>query len=230
VREHRAGVQDEGSQLVAAALIAAPVVPTGGSARTERWLDMCSGPGGKAALLAALGSQSGATLDAWELQPHRARLVEQAVAGHGSATVRVVDAADPVVGEQAAGRYDRVLLDAPCTGTGALRRRPEARWRRRVGDLTDLVTLQRRLLENALRLVRPGGVVGYVTCSPLLEETVEVVGAVRQALSSDAFEPLDARSCLPGEPPFLGPGPDVQLWPHRHGTDAMYLALLRRRS
>ena len=228
VREHRAGVQDEGSQLVAAALLAAPVLPAGGSTQPERWLDMCAGPGGKAALLAAAGRQRGASLDAWELQPHRARLVEQAVGGHGSVAVRVVDAADPAVGEQGAGQYDRVLLDAPCTGTGALRRRPEARWRRRARDLPDLVALQRRLLVNAIQLVRPGGVVGYVTCSPLLEETVEVVDAVRQGLATDALEPIDARTCLPAELPGLGPGPDLQLWPHRHGTDAMFLALLRR--
>jgi 16S rRNA (cytosine967-C5)-methyltransferase len=229
VREHRAGVQDEGSQLVVSALLAAPVLPAG-AAHPERWLDMCAGPGGKAALMAAVGSQQGATLAAWELQPHRARLVEQAIGGHGSATVAVVDAADPAVGDQGAGQYDRVLLDAPCTGTGALRRRPEARWRRSASDLSDLVALQRRLLANAMTLVRPGGVVGYVTCSPLLEETVEVVDAVRRALPADGFEPIDARGLLPSALPGLGAGPDLQLWPHRHGTDAMYLALLRRRS
>lgn len=190
---------------------------------------MCAGPGGKAALLAAVGSQRGATLDAWELQPHRARLVEKALGDHGTGTVRVVDAADPAVGEQAAGQYDRVLLDAPCTGTGALRRRPEARWRKSASDLPALVELQRRLLAQAMKLVRPGGVVGYVTCSPLLEETVAVVDAVRRALRTDAFELIDARGCLSSELPGLGAGPDLQLWPHRHGTDAMHLALLRRR-
>jgi 16S rRNA (cytosine967-C5)-methyltransferase len=110
-----------------------------------------------------------------------------------------------------------------------LRRRPEARWRRRASDLPDLVALQRRLLLNAMQLVRPGGVVGYITCSPLLEETVEVVDAVRRSLPADGFEQIDARSCLPAVLPGLGPGPDLQLWPHRHGTDAMYQALLRRR-
>jgi 16S rRNA (cytosine967-C5)-methyltransferase len=115
------------------------------------------------------------------------------------------------------GGYDRVLLDAPCTGLGALRRRPEARWRRRSDDLPQLVALQRELLEAALRLVRPGGLVGYVTCSPHVAETAGVVtGRVL----------LDARPMFPGVP-LVGDGPTVQLWPHRHGTDAMFCALVR---
>jgi 16S rRNA (cytosine967-C5)-methyltransferase len=124
----------------------------------------------------------------------------------------------------------------PCTGLGALRRRPEARWRRRPDDVAELARLQRALLEAALRHVRPGGVVGYVTCSPHLAETVGVVGAVTRRPGSGAradavpveVDRLDARPCLPGVPE-LGDGPTVQLWPHRHGTDAMFLALLRRR-
>jgi 16S rRNA (cytosine967-C5)-methyltransferase len=132
------------------------------------------------------------------------------------------------------GAFDRVLVDAPCTGLGALRRRPEARWRRRPEDVAELARLQRGLLEAALRHVRPGGVVAYVTCSPHLAETVGVVTAVTRRRGSAAagtpveVEPLDARPCLPGVPD-LGAGPAVQLWPHRHGTDAMFLALLRRR-
>ena len=228
VRDHRAGVQDEGSQLVTAALVAAPLTPPTGA---ERWLDMCAGPGGKAALLAALAQQQDASLQAWELLPHRARLVKQAV-GAG-VEVRVVDAGDPQRVSEASGGFDRVLLDAPCSGAGALRRRPEARWRKQPQDLTDLVAGQRRLLQNALRLVRPGGVVAYVTCSPLLVETSAVVDAVlaehKADVNSDvnAVVRVDARALLPGLPPDVGAGPDVQLWPHLHGTDAMYLSLLR---
>jgi 16S rRNA (cytosine967-C5)-methyltransferase len=232
VKTHRAGVQDEGSQMVAAALVAAPLQGAdhawsndseveGG----ERWLDMCAGPGGKAALLAALAQQQGAWLQAWELLPHRARLVKQAV-GSG-VEVRVVDAGDPLRVSEAAGGFDRILLDAPCSGAGALRRRPEARWRKNPEDLPALVAGQRRLLGSALRLVRPGGVVGYVTCSPLLAETGEVVDAV--LADHEGVERIDARPLLPGRPPDVGSGPDVQLWPHLHGTDAMYLSLLRRR-
>jgi 16S rRNA (cytosine967-C5)-methyltransferase len=224
VRQHRAGVQDEGSQLVTSALADADI-STGRD--DERWLDMCAGPGGKAALLSAIASERGATLEAWEILPHRAALVRQAVGP--DVTVRAVDASDPerLAGPQGSeGQFDRVLLDAPCSGTGALRRRPEARWRKEPSDLPDLVAGQRRLLANALRLVRPGGVVGYVTCSPLVAETSEVVESV--LAERHDIELMDAKRSLPPEMPDLGDGPAVQLWPHVHHTDAMYLALLRR--
>jgi 16S rRNA (cytosine967-C5)-methyltransferase len=123
-----------------------------------------------------------------------------------------------------AGTFDRVLVDVPCTGLGALRRRPEARWRRRPEDLAGFASLQRGLLREALHAARPGGVVGYATCSPHPAETRAVVEDV---LTDTAAEWIDARPLLPGVP-GLGDGPDIQLWPHRHGTDAMYLALLRR--
>jgi 16S rRNA (cytosine967-C5)-methyltransferase len=214
VRENRAGVQDEGSQLVALALAAAPI-----EGRDERWLDMCAGPGGKAALLGALAEQRGARVVAAELQPHRARLVARAV---GSSAVTVV--ADGTAPAWAPGAFDRVLVDAPCTGLGALRRRPEARWRRRPSDVDSLHPLQISLLRSAIESVRPGGVVAYVTCSPHVRETRDVV---REVLGPDV-ERVDARPFLPGVA-ALGDGPDVQLWPHRHGTDAMYLTLLRKR-
>ena len=118
-----------------------------------------------------------------------------------------------------------MLVDAPCTGLGALRRRPEARWRRAPHDLHALVPLQRALLESALASVRVGGVVGYVTCSPVLAETRDVVDAVLRG-RGDVLEE-DARLLLP-HVPGLGEGPHLQLWPHRHGTDAMFLSLLRR--
>ena len=220
VRERRAGVQDEGSQLVALALASIPGTTKG----SERWLDMCAGPGGKAALLAALARERGASLEAWEVQPHRARLVQQQVGD--SVRVRTVDAADDAVVEPEHGRFDRVMLDAPCSGAGALRRRPEARWRRSQADLEALVLGQLRLLRAALRLVKPGGVVAYVTCSPLLAETSQVVDAV---LSGNAVDQrLDARSLMPGHLPDLGEAPDVQLWPHLHSTDAMFLSVVRK--
>jgi 16S rRNA (cytosine967-C5)-methyltransferase len=242
VRQQRAGVQDEGSQLVTLALAAAPlgrplVRPDdsmtwdGAVGRTDnspngnnsQWLDLCAGPGGKAALLAGLATSEGASLVAVEQHPHRARLVEQALAGDaGEHRVIVADGREPIAG---AGPFDRVLLDAPCSGLGALRRRPEARWRRQPSDVAALRPMQVELLDAALTAARPGGVVGYVTCSPHLAETWTVVGDVL-ARRADA-ERLDARPFLPGVP-HLGAGPDVQLWPHRHGTDGMYLALIRR--
>ncbi|MGH8826706.1 MAG: RsmB/NOP family class I SAM-dependent RNA methyltransferase, partial [Jiangellaceae bacterium] len=219
VRAGRAGVQDEGSQLVALALAAVPI-----DGEDDRWLDMCAGPGGKAALLGGLATQRGARLLAADRHVHRAKLVEQALRGDtGEHEVVVADATDP---PWPADDFDRVLLDAPCSGLGALRRRPESRWRREPRDLADLRPLQVDLLRSALRSVRPGGVVGYVTCSPHLAETSTVVAdALRGRVD---VERIDARPYLPGVAD-LGAGPDVQLWPHVHGTDAMYLALLRRR-
>jgi 16S rRNA (cytosine967-C5)-methyltransferase len=220
VREGRAGVQDEGSQLVAVALANAPL--TGGD---TRWLDGCAGPGGKAALLAALAAERGAGLVAAEPHPHRARLVARALAGGpGPYQVVVADGTRPA---WRPGAFDRVMVDVPCTGLGALRRRPEARWRRDPRDLDGLVPLQRALLRQALASARTGGVVAYATCSPHLAETRSVVADVLKKPGDAAAEWIDARPLLPGLP-GLGEGPDVQLWPHLHGTDAMYLALLRR--
>jgi 16S rRNA (cytosine967-C5)-methyltransferase len=209
IRERRAGVQDEGSQLCALALAAGPL-----EGRDERWLDLCAGPGGKSALLAAVGAERGARLSANELREHRAELVRR-VTAPWDGNVRVGDAR---TFPEIEGGYDRVLVDAPCTGLGALRRRPEARWRRRPADVDDLAGLQRELLASALRVTRPGGLVGYVTCSPHVAETLDVVAG--HAL-------VDARPAFPGVPD-LGVGPTVQLWPHRHGTDAMFCALIRQ--
>jgi len=252
VARGRAGVQDEGSQLVALALMAAPLADrpadSGGArgvgdARSvsaaafgadesgaevfgddRLWLDLCAGPGGKAALLAAIGVQRGAKLVAAEIAPHRARLVKRALQPiHGVHKVVTADGTQPPWRPEI---FDRVLLDAPCTGLGALRRRPESRWRREPADVSRLAVLQKKLLASALDSARPGGLVAYVTCSPHLAETRLVVSDV--LAHRDDVEQLDARPYLPGVPE-LGDGPDVQLWPHVHDTDAMYLALLRRR-
>ncbi|MBL0799378.1 rRNA cytosine-C5-methyltransferase [Streptomyces albidoflavus] len=218
VREGDAGVQDEGSQLVALALADAPL-----EGSDSRWLDACAGPGGKAALLAGLAAQRGATLLASEKQPHRAGLVANTLDGNpGPYQVIAADGTRP---PWRPGSFDRVLVDVPCTGLGALRRRPEARWRRRPEDLDGFAPLQRALLRTALESVRVGGVVAYATCSPHLAETRAVVDDVLKR--EGGAELLDARPLMPGVP-ALGEGPDVQLWPHLHGTDAMYLALLRR--
>ncbi|MER7113765.1 transcription antitermination factor NusB [Saccharomonospora azurea] len=214
--EGLATVQDEGSQLVAVAAVNAPL--SGGS--DERWLDLCAGPGGKTVVLGCLAQVSGATVDAVEVAEHRAKLVRE-VTDDLPVTVHVADGRDPGLD----GGYDRVLVDAPCSGLGALRRRPEARWRKQPGDIAELTRLQSELLESAYRLVRPGGVVTYVVCSPHLAETEGIVGeAARRA----GAEVLDARELFPGVP-RLGDGPFVQLWPHRHGTDAMFCAVTRKR-
>jgi 16S rRNA (cytosine967-C5)-methyltransferase len=216
VRERLAAVQDEGSQLCAVSLTRVPL-----TGKDTNWLDLCAGPGGKAVLLGALAAISGATVDAVEKAPHRAELVRHAITGL-PVTVHVTDGRDPE--GLPVAEYDRILVDAPCTGLGALRRRPEARWRRTPGDVADLAKLQRELLLSALRLVRPGGVIAYVVCSPHLSETT---GLVNDVLRRASAEVLDAREFFP-DVPDLGDGPYVQLWPHRHGTDAMFCAMLRR--
>ncbi|HET6736002.1 RsmB/NOP family class I SAM-dependent RNA methyltransferase [Mycobacterium sp.] len=211
IRDGKALVQDEGSQLVARALTLAELDGADGG----RWLDLCSGPGGKTALLAAL---SQASVTAVEPNDRRAEFVEQNTRGLPVEVLRV-DGRDPGIEPG----FDRVLVDAPCTGLGALRRRPEARWRRQPGDVADLVKLQRELLASAIRLTRPGGVVLYATCSPHLAETV---GVVADALRRHKVTALDTRPLF--EPvEGLGDGPYVQLWPHRHGTDAMFAAALK---
>lgn len=216
VRDGRAGVQDEGSQLVALALVDAPL-----DGPDETWVDLAAGPGGKAALLARVARERGAHLICVEPHAHRAALVRKAL-GRDADDVRVADGRDAI----APGTADRVLLDAPCTGIGALRRRPEARWRRTPQDLATLGPLQRGLLNAAIDAARPGGVIAYSTCSPHVAETDLVVDDVLRK-RSDA-ELIDARPLLPGVPD-LGPGPAVRLWPHIHGTDGMFLAMIRRR-
>ncbi|PKH41465.1 16S rRNA (cytosine967-C5)-methyltransferase [Nocardioides alpinus] len=206
VTEGRAGVQDEGSQVVALAMADAPL-----DGRDQLWLDLCAGPGGKAALLAALAAQRGARLVANERQPHRATLVASALRAlpPGAAYVLAGDGTRP---PWVPGTFDRVLVDAPCSGLGALRRRPESRWRRTPADVDLLVGLQQVLLDVALESVRPGGVVVYATCSPVVAETTGVVEAVLGR--RDDTEEVDR----------------FQLWPHRDGTDAMFAATLRRRA
>ena len=220
VRDGLAQVQDEGSQLVALAAAGAPLTGEDGGT----WLDLCAGPGGKAVMLGGLAEIEGATLTAVEVSGHRAGLVRDATRDL-PVTVHTADGRDPGLEPG----FDRVLLDAPCSGLGALRRRPEARWRKGAGDIPALVALQRELLASALHLVRPGGVVLYATCSPHLSETVSVV---REAGRRGDVEFVDLRDVLAqvcaDEITGLGAGPWVQLWPHRHGTDAMFMAAVRR--
>lgn len=229
VRKGTTRVQDVGSQLVARAVAGVPLPSS--SRGGERWLDLCAGPGGKAALLAALAHRDGATLLANEPAPHRAKLVQQALSAvpDDSWTVRTGDGRE--VGTEEPESFDRVLVDVPCSGLGALRRRPESRWRRAPKDVADLGPLQRELLKSAIDAVKPGGVVGYVTCSPHPAETtavVEDVVAKRDDLELlDAGKALDAVS-LTGN---LNAGHELtaQLWPHVHQTDAMFLALIRKK-
>ena len=266
VREGTVRAQDAGSQLVARALAVAPL-----DGPDTAWLDLCAGPGGKAALLAALGVQRGASLVANEAAAHRAQLVEGSLrplpegsyavlTGDGREITSTLRAhASELPGSVEPGQlFDRVMVDVPCSGLGALRRRPEARWRKSPRDIAELLPLQRQLLDAAISVTRPGGVIAYVTCSPHAAETQNIVA---EALESGAVSLLDSAAILRevalhtedsnGEPVSVlagekdpGHTPEIkvkkgapvvnasattaQLWPHVHGTDAMFLALLRK--
>lgn len=219
-----ARVQDEGSQLAALALARARPLHPG-----ERLLDMCAGPGGKTALLVADAGPVGATVCAMEKIPHRVGLVRDSTRALMRAYPGMlrIEQGDSTLLEMESGRYDRILLDAPCTGLGALRRRPEARWRKSRDDLPGLVALQRDLITAAIGVLEPGGLLGYVTCSPVPEETTEIVAWTLEHFPRLAT--LDTPAILDGiarEPiPRSRRGSAVQLWTHRHGTDAMFIQL-----
>jgi 16S rRNA (cytosine967-C5)-methyltransferase len=180
---------------------------------------MCAGPGGKAALISD-AVPDGVEFIAVDLHQHRVDLMKKIVGS--SAHLLTGDARDRPWGNRF---FDRVLLDAPCSGLGALRRRPEARWRKTKKETLALTGLQEELLLAAIDSTRIGGIVAYVTCSPYIEETWAVVDSVLQSRTDVQQE--DARGLFPGVSD-LGNGPYVQLWPHVHGTDAMFFALLRR--
>jgi 16S rRNA (cytosine967-C5)-methyltransferase len=212
VKERKIGVQDEGSQLVAQ--VFAQV------AQGASWLDLCAGPGGKAALLSSIARQRDIRFTANEISAARAQLVMQVV--HGD---RVLVSDGRTIG-LSAEKFDAILIDAPCTGLGALRRRPEVRWRRTLQDLRELTQLQRELVDSAIQALKPGGVLGYATCSPHLAETsIQVIDIKRkypemQQVIVDEYLPTS----------LIGATRDgaMSLWTHKHGTDAMYLALFRK--
>ncbi len=233
VAQGRAGVQDEGSQLVAVALSRAGLEP-GPAEGEERWLDLCAGPGGKSALLAALAATrvdegaSAARLLSVERQQHRARLVRRALGRRRTARSGWSPPTAPC----------RPGVRAPSTGSRSTCRAPAsarcAGGPSRAGvaaptDLETLVPLQRALLARAVDAVRPGGVVLYSTCSPVLAETADVVSSV--LAERDDVRLGDLAPLLPEVHRRAGPLPGtVQLWPHRHRTDAMFMALLERTS
>ncbi|CAN2200415.1 Sun tRNA and rRNA cytosine-C5-methylases [Candidatus Nanopelagicaceae bacterium] len=214
VRHRRAGIQDEGSQLVAE--IFAKVV-----AATDDWLDLCAGPGGKAALLSSLAKESGKRFSANEVSPVRAKLVEQVI---GEARILVTDGREiSALGE----KFGAILADVPCTGLGALRRRPEVRWRRTVADLRELTQLQRELADGAISVLREGGFFGYATCSPHLAETSIAVSDILR--KHPELEMVDLQPYLPSQLEGALRDKSLSLWTHRHETDAMYLAVFRKK-
>lgn len=211
-------VQDEGSQLAALALTSFKPIQKG-----ESWLDMCAGPGGKAALLAAIAEQNGCSLVANEVQPHRAKLVAEALEPFKSVEVICADGRE--LGQQSE-KFDRILVDAPCSGLGALRRRPEARWRKNASDIKELTNLQLELIESGLNALKPGGILLYVTCSPHPAETTAVIDKARRSLP---VEVLDLTSVM-NEKYMHNTLPagrkTIQLHTQRDNTDGMFMAML----
>jgi 16S rRNA (cytosine967-C5)-methyltransferase len=216
-------VQDQGSQLAVLALLAAEV-----KVEDSRWLDLCAGPGGKAALMLAVAKQRLVAFEANEVSAHRAKLVQQALDPISDVKVTIGDGRNVA---QEGARFSRILLDAPCTGLGALRRRPESRWRKRATDIPELSKLQRDLFKASWDALLPGGVLGYVTCSPHLSETTALVSWAESAYGGD-IELLPANVILNEINQTLGLDVSfrtAQLWPHIHGTDAMFIALFRKK-
>jgi 16S rRNA (cytosine967-C5)-methyltransferase len=218
-----ARVQDQGSQLAVLALLEAKI-----ENEDTRWLDVCAGPGGKAALMAAISIRKGIQFDANEISPHRAKLVQDALSHLGVFKVSVMDGRQ--IGADGP-RYSRVLLDAPCTGLGALRRRPESRWRKSSSDIAELSRLQRDLFRASWDALLPGGVLGYVTCSPHPSESTALTSWA-EGLLGDDLELLPANAILNQINPSLALDESfktAQLWPHVNGTDAMFIALIRKK-
>lgn len=237
IKEGTVRVQDTGSQLIARAVAAVPTQAQESAA--GQWLDLCAGPGGKAALLGALAAGQNAHLTANEPAEHRAKLVSQALAPIDAQRWQVRVADGRTISQDApVGGFGKILVDAPCTGLGALRRRPEARWRKQLSDVAELTPLQAELLAEAYRALAPGGVLAYVTCSP---HPIETVLQVKDFLKDyPEAEQLDAKQVLNDVAQVeLFDQHDqavtdevvarsAQLWPHRHHTDAMFMALIRK--
>ena len=214
IRHRLAGVQDEGSQLVATVFASV--------ADGAAWLDLCAGPGGKAALLSSVAAQRGVSFTANEISTPRADLVRRVV--HG-ARVWTGDGREVSSHNEL---FDAVLIDAPCTGLGALRRRPEVRWRRTLKDLRELTQLQRELIDSAISVLNAGGILGYATCSPHLAETSVQINDIIK--NHPEMELIDVTPYLPQGLVNATRGGAMALWTHLHGTDAMFLALLRKKS
>lgn len=209
-------VQDEGSQLVCEVALATD------PRREFRWLDLCAGPGGKFAYLAHFLDSN--HLEGNEFHAHRANLVSKRTPGY---TIHVGDGRQAT---DAATRFDRILLDAPCTGLGALRRRPDARWRKNEDDLKNLVSLQRELLDASSDRLTASGLIIYITCSPHPLETSAQVNDFLKRHSEFEIRPIDP-SMIPNQlRGALRPEGTMQLMTGRDGTDAMFIALLQKGS
>ena len=217
-------IQDEGSQLLALAV---------GAKRSEMVVDFCAGAGGKTLALGAQMRNTG-RLYAFDISGHRLAALGPRLQRSGLGNVHPAQIAherDERV-KRLAGKIDRVLVDAPCSGTGTLRRHPDLKWRQSPATLAELATLQPRVLDAAARLVKPGGRLVYATCSPLVAED-EAVAAAFDAAHGSSFERVPALETLikaqVDKPESLVEGNDLRLWTHRHGTDGFFASIWQRR-
>jgi 16S rRNA (cytosine967-C5)-methyltransferase len=211
IRERRAGVQDAGSQYLTDLVLA-----TNDSSDLE-WLDLCAAPGGKAKYIYEYLRHKHFTAN--EINSSRFGLLKQILPAN------VLLNLDGREAREFPKKYDRILIDAPCTGLGALRRRPEARWRKSMADLKELIKIQRELIDSAMNLLNPGGIIAYATCSPhLLETKVQVADALHRHKN---LEILSLKTLNIKYSKGIEEDGTMQLWTHRDQTDSMFLALLR---
>jgi 16S rRNA (cytosine967-C5)-methyltransferase len=219
-------IQDEGSQLVALLVNPRP---------GERVVDFCAGAGGKTLALAAMMQNKG-KLVATDVLKGRIERSATRLRRAGVNNVERRDLSserDPWV-KRHAGSFDKVLIDAPCSGAGTWRRNPDAKWRLKPGDLTELVDLQKRILESAARLVRSGGRLVYATCSLFQEENADQVAAFLAAHPDFALVPApqawaEAQAALGGDTPCPVDGEMLILTPARHGTDGFFVAVMEKK-
>lgn len=208
-------LQDEAAMLVAHAV---------GPEPGEFIIDVCAAPGGKSTHMAELMGDSGRILSL-DVHEHRLRELEANLRRLGISSIETLKLDARSAGDLYRGKAHRVLVDAPCSGTGVLRRRPDARWRRTPEDLVSLVELQKGILLAASQCVKPGGVLVYSTCSLEPEENEGVVAAFLR--ESPDFVPRPVFPLLPEEFQRAYPSPEtpyVYLLPHIHGTDGFFIA------
>jgi 16S rRNA (cytosine967-C5)-methyltransferase len=211
-------VQDEGSQLLGYLL--APK-------RGEMVVDFCAGAGGKTLLLGALMRSTG-RLYAFDVSDKRLAKLKPRVARSGLSNVHpaCISGENDQRVKRLAGKIDRVLVDAPCSGLGTLRRNPDLKWRQTPESVAELTRKQSDILASASRLLKPGGRLVYATCSILSEENESVVDAFLQAHPD--FHRISAQDALAKQGIALDCGEDMRLSPHRHATDGFYAAALER--
>jgi 16S rRNA (cytosine967-C5)-methyltransferase len=218
VVDGRLEVQDEGSQLIGT--LVAPK-------RNDMVVDFCAGAGGKTLLLGAMMRSQG-RLYAFDVVARRLQKMTPRLARSGLSNVHpqlIAHERDAKV-KRLAGKIDRVLVDAPCTGFGTLRRNPDLKWRQTPQDLAELAAKQARILDAASMLVKPGGRVVYATCSVLPEENDAIVDAFlasHPTFGERAVAPLLAHAGI-----ALDTGPRLRLLPHLHGCDGFFAAVLER--